>query len=260
MLPETEIAMNRTDFHRLFACPGPVVTPVIHVLDAAQTRANLDMIAQAGAQGAFLINHDFGRDRFLPILREIRRALPDMWLGLNFLAEDGRVGFAELGALAAEGLGFQALWADDACLDETRSDQPDARAIAATRAASGWQGLYFGGVAFKKQRPVAEADLPAAAALGAAWLDVTTTSGVATGHAPDLAKIATFRAALGDRPLALASGITPDNAAAFAADVDCFLVATGINRPGDFYTIDPARLAALLDITRTEGTRHDRTR
>lgn len=252
--------MTRTEFHRMFSCPGPVVTPVIHVLTESQTRANLDLIADSGASGAFLINHDFGREPFLPMLRRLRSACPDLWLGVNFLAEDGRVGFAELGALAAEGLGFQALWADDACLDERQPDQPDARAIADARAASGWQGLYFGGVAFKKQRPVAEPDLPRAAALGADWLDVTTTSGIATGSAPDLAKIATFRAALDDRPLALASGITPDNAAAFAADVDCFLVATGINHPGDFYTIDPARLSALLAITRAEGARHDRTR
>lgn len=249
--------LTRHDFRRRFGCTGPVVTPVIHVLGVAQVAENLAHVARAGAAGAFLINHDFDRDTFLPILRQARRDHPDLWLGVNFLAEDGRTGFPQLAALAAEGLALDALWADDACLNETRADQTEAEAIAAARAASGWQGLYFGGVAFKKQRPVAEADYPASARLGARWLDVVTTSGLATGQAPDLAKIATFRAAIGDRPLALASGITPENAAAFCADVDCFLVATGINRPGDFYTIDPARLDALLAITRTEGARHD---
>ena len=43
--------------------------------------------------------------------------------------------FTTLGALAAEGHAFQALWADDACLDERRAEQPDAGAIAAARAA-----------------------------------------------------------------------------------------------------------------------------
>ena len=56
--------------------------------------------------------------------------------------------------------------------------------------------------------PVAEADYPASARLGARWLDVVTTSGLATGQAPDLAKIATFRAAMGDRPLAVTDIIT----------------------------------------------------
>lgn len=248
--------MNRHDFHLSFGSTGPVVAPVIHVLSTAQALANLEILRAAGCPGAFLINHDFGREAFLPILREVRLALPDVWLGVNFLAEDGRVGFATLGALAAEGCVFQALWADDACLDERTGEQPDAKAIAAARAASGWEGMYFGGVAFKKQRPVADADLERAARLGAEWLDVVTTSGLATGQPPDLAKIARFRAAIGDRPLALASGITPENAGQFARDVDCFLVATGINHPGDFYNIDPARLAALLQVVGAQEMRH----
>lgn len=248
--------MNRREFQQMFGSKGPAVTPVIHVLSTAQALANLETLRAAGCPGAFLINHDFGREAFLPILREVRREMPDFWLGVNFLAEDGRVGFATLGALASEGARFQALWADDACLDERQADQPDATAIAAARAASGWSGMYFGGVAFKKQRPVADADLERAARLGADWLDVVTTSGQATGQAPDLAKIARFRASIGDAPLALASGITPENAGIFAVDVDCFLVATGINHPGDFYTIDPSRLAALLQAVGAKEVRH----
>jgi uncharacterized protein len=248
--------MNRQSFQQMFGSNGPVVTPVIHVLSTAQALANLEILRAAGCPGAFLINHDFGRDAFLPILREVRQAIPDLWLGVNFLAEDGRVGFATLGALAAEGYAFQALWADDACLDERQAEQPDAEAIAAARAAAGWEGMYFGGIAFKKQRPVADADLERAAQLGAEWLDVVTTSGLATGQAPDLTKIARFRASIGEAPLALASGITPENAGHFAADVDCFLVATGINHPGDFYNIDPARLAALLQAVGAQEVKH----
>lgn len=248
--------MNRQKFQQMFGTDGPVVTPVIHVLSTDQALANLQILRAAGCPGAFLINHDFARDAFVPILRALRRALPDLWLGVNFLAEDGRVGFDTLGALAAQGYVFQALWADDACLDERQTAQPDAEAIAEARLTSGWKGIYFGGVAFKKQRPVADADLAAAARLGAQWLDVVTTSGVATGQAPDRAKIARIRAGIGDAPLALASGITPENAAEFAADVDCFLVATGINHPGDFYNIDPARLAALLQAVGAQEVRH----
>jgi predicted TIM-barrel enzyme len=83
-------------------------------------------------------------------------------------------------------------------------------------------------------------------------MDVVTTSGVATGQEADVGKIETFRRAIGDTPMALASGVTPENAAAYA-DVDCFMVATGINAPGNFYDIDPERLAALLRVTRELG-------
>ena len=127
---------------------------------------------------------------------------------------------------------------------------PPLTSIANVRASSGWDGLYFGGTAFKKQREVAPTRYGDAAREACAFMDVITTSGVATGQQADVGKIETFRTAIGDRPLALASGISPENAENYA-DVDCFMVATGINAPGNFYDIDPARLADLMSITRS---------
>ncbi|OYU18316.1 MAG: adenine phosphoribosyltransferase [Rhodobacteraceae bacterium PARR1] len=245
--------MDRSAFHRLFKSPGPVVTPVIHVTDIRQTLTNIAHVARLGAQGVFLINHDFPVEPFLPILRAARAECPNLWMGVNFLAQPGRVAFPILGRLAAEGCQIDAYWADDACMDERQPTQTEAEAIAAIRAASGWQGMYFGGVCFKKQRPVDPSLNEYSARLALPFMDVVTTSGVATGEATDLTKIDDFRRGLGAAPLAIASGVTPDNAAKYAADVDCFLVATGINRTGDFYNIDPARLAALLDLTRDYG-------
>lgn len=245
--------MDRSAFHRLFKSPGPVVTPVIHVTDLRQTLTNIAHVARLGAQGVFLINHDFPVEPFLPILRAARAECPNLWMGVNFLAQPGRVAFPILGRLAAEGCQIDAYWADDACMDERQPTQTEAEAIAAIRAASGWQGMYFGGVCFKKQRPVDPSLNEYSARLALPFMDVVTTSGIATGEATDLTKIDDFRRGLGAAPLAIASGVTPDNAAQYAADVDCFLVATGINHPGDFYNIDPARLAALLDLTRAYG-------
>lgn len=247
--------MNRYAFHKAFRSPGPVVLPVIHVLDDAQAESNVATALAAGAAGVFLINHDFGIDSFLPIIRHVRRRWPGLWLGVNFLAVTGRDAFPVLGRLAAEGTLVDGYWADDARIDEARAidDQPEAEAITASGVAAGWRGLYVGGTCFKKQREVDPALYGTAARIAARHMDVVCTSGVATGHAADAGKIATFRAAIGDGVLALASGITPENAPSYAADVDCFMVATGINRPGDFYTIAPDRLRDLLDFTRRWG-------
>ena len=245
--------MDRAAFHRLFKTPGPVVTPVIHVLDRTQALANIAHVARLGASGVFLINHDFAVQDFLPILRDARQCCPNIWMGVNFLAQPGRVAFPILGRLADEGCMIDASWADDACMDEREPIQTEAVAINNIRVASGWNGMYFGGVCFKKQRPVDPALNEYSARLALPFMDVVTTSGVATGQATDLTKITDFRRGLGDAPMAIASGVTPDNAIQYAADVDCFLVATGINRPNDFYNIDPARLAALLDLTRAYG-------
>ncbi len=245
--------MNRLKFRQNFASGAPVVTPVIHVLDVRQALANLDIVAAAGCPGAFLINHDFPRDAFLPILEQVRAARPYIWLGVNFLGEPGTVAFPILAELARGGCRIDAYWADDARIDESARHQAEAEEMAGIRAGSGWSGLYFGGVAFKKQRPVAKADYRRAAERAAPFMDVVTTSGIATGQEADLAKIEAFRKALGTAPLALASGITPDNADRYCGLVDVFLVATGINRTGDFYNIDPARLDALLTVTRSYG-------
>ena len=244
--------MTRLDFHKLFKAPGPAVLPVIHALDSGQVDENIRVLVGEGAPGCFLINHDFGVDAFLPIVREARTAWPSLWMGVNFLAVTGRDAFPVLGDLEREGCPIDAYWADDARIDETGRDASEARQIASARAASGWSGLYFGGTAFKKQRPVDPARWRDAAREAAPFMDVVTTSGPATGEEAGTGKIRCFRAGAGDAPLALASGITPENAGNYA-EADAFLVATGINRTGDFYTIDPARLARLMRIAREIG-------
>lgn len=233
--------------------PETLVTPVIHVLDTGQALRNLDIVDAAGCPGAFLINHDFPVDRFLPILEDVRAAHPDLWLGVNFLDQPGNIAFPILGELAGRGCRIDAYWADDARIDERVPYQETGEDIARIRRESGWDGLYLGGVAFKKQRPVPSAQHATAARLSVPYLDVVTTSGVATGQEADLSKIHTFREAIGAAPLAVASGITPENAHHYCGLVNCFLVATGINYPGDFYNIDPSRLDALLMVTRNQG-------
>ncbi len=245
--------MNRHEFHKLFKSPGPVVTPVIHVLDTAQTMRGVEICVKAGVAGVFLINHDFEKERLVPIIRDVRAAMPGLWLGVNFLAVTGRDAFPVLGELEGEGCSVDAYWADDARMDEREDVQREAEEIAAIRAASGWTGMYFGGTAFKKQRPVDPSQYEHSAVIARPYMDVVTTSGPATGQEADGTKIVDFRRGLDDAPLALASGITPENAARYGRDVDCFLVATGIAPPGDFYSIDPARLDALMAITREMG-------
>ena len=238
--------MDRTEFHQCFGIKGPVILPVIHVIDHDQTAANIDKLITAGISGCFLINHDFDVPTFLPIIRSIRARHPDFWIGINFLAVTGLKAFPILAALEAEGCRIDAYWGDDARIDERSDTQHEAEAIAATRRDCGWQGLYFGGTAFKKQRPVAPADYAISARIAGGYMDVVTTSGIATGNAAEVSKIATFRNALPDTPIALASGITPENAHEYAM-VDCFMVATGINIDGDFYTIDTAKLHQLME-------------
>lgn len=249
--------MKRHDFRKLFKSVGPAVLPVIHVTDNAQAERNVRILVEEGAPGCFLINHDFGVDRFLPIIAHVRARFPALWMGVNFLAVTGKLAFPVLGKLKSEGIAVDGYWADDARIDERRAsdDQVEALEIASALEASGWSGLYTGGTCFKKQREVAPEHHEYSARLATAFMDAVCTSGVATGHAADTGKIKTFRRAMGDHALTLASGITPENAHLYMDDVDGFLVATGINHEGDFYNIDPAKLARLLKLTRQHGAK-----
>ena len=245
--------MNRFEFRKRFKTVGPAVLPVIHARDRAQVGRNVQVAVREGAHGVFLINHDFALDGLLPLVREVRDRYPSLWLGVNFLGVAGEQAFPLLGNLERSGCPVDAYWADDARVDERSEDQREANAIAETRRTSGWTGLYLGGTAFKKQREVPPEHFEAAARIAARHMDAVTTSGVATGHSAEVSKIEAFRKGCGDQALAVASGVTPDNAGTYAGLVDAILVATGINRTGDFYNIEPMRLRRVLTVCRETG-------
>ena len=239
--------MNRVAFRQQFNLSGPGVFPVIHALDSAQVNSNVKIATNHGTAGIFLINHDFGPAALLPIIESCRDAFPDTWIGVNFLGVTLDHALPDILHLQSKGCSIDGYWADDARIDERREvdDQPEANLIAEARSA--WDGLYFGGTAFKKQRPVAEQDYPESARIAAQWMDVVTTSGIATGEEAGDEKMHIFREAVGDTALGLASGVTPENAGIYGQYADAILVATGINYEGDFYSIDPAKLTHLMD-------------
>jgi len=240
--------LNRQELRTLFSVTGTAVFPVIHVLDHDQTAVNIDIAMTHDCPGVFLINHDFGVEDFIPIVRSIRKQYPEVWLGLNFLAVTGKQAFPVLGALSQEGCDIDGYWADDARIDERREllEQSEARETIEVRDKSGWKGLYLGGTAFKKQRPVKQCDYLRSAQIACQWMDVVMTSGVATGEEAGTDKVGIFREGVGECALGLASGITPDNIDNYASDLDVILVATGINYADDFYNIDPDRLKKLM--------------
>ena len=77
-------------------------------------------------------------------------------------------------------------------------------------------------------------------------MDVITTSGVSTGNAPDHGKIQEMKGVIGHHPLAIASGITPENVLGYTLYTDCFLIATGVS--DSFTELNPSKVRKLADI------------
>jgi len=218
-----------------------VVLPVIHVSSTEQALRNAQLAQQEGADGVFLISH--GRvsdDQLVDIHQAVVAALPGLWAGVNCLSLSTEEVFGRVGNRVA------GVWVDDAMIDERRQDQPAAERVLTVQREHGWQGLYFGGVAFKYQRSVK--DLAEAARLAARYMDVVTSSGPGTGKAATPDKIRTMKEALGETPLAIASGVTPENVTDYLAHADCFLVATGVSYT--FEELDPARVRDLVRVVR----------
>jgi uncharacterized protein len=211
-----------------------VFLAVIHVESIEQAERNIKIAAAGGADGVFLINHSIHHMALLVCHEVLRRAVPNFWTGLNCLD----IGMSAVDFIPKDTNG---LWVDNAAIIEDLERQLGAEKFAEIRQTSGWQGLYFGGVAFKGQRAVT--DYARVAKLAMPYVDVITTSGKGTGIAADVSKIRQMKQAIGSHPLAIASGITPENVQEYMPYADCFLVATGVS---DSHTeLNPERVRQL---------------
>jgi uncharacterized protein len=106
--------------------------------------------------------------------------------------------------------------------------------------------LYFGGTAFKGLGYAEDEDAEKAAKMATEFMDIVTTSGSETGEAAPVDKIVSMKKAIGDRSLAIASGITLDNVRVYLPYVDFFLVATGISR--SFHELDAVKVRELAGV------------
>ncbi len=208
---------------------------VIHSESAEQSLRNTEIAKANGADGVFLINHKMSADDLFSVYRAVREAYPDFWIGLNCLDLSPLRMFRVVSGCVS------GVWSDNAGFGELENDPLLAVKLSwkAREERSDWNGLYFGGVAFKYQKNVYDATY--VAWLVMPYLDVVTTSGDATGSPPLVSKIKRMKKAIGDFPLAIASGMAPENVSEFMPHADCFFVATGISK--SFTELDAERVS-----------------
>lgn len=215
----------------------PMIIPVIHYADGDQALRNARRAFDAGCEGILLI-HMEGMNRLLPAsAAEIRRQWPDRLIGINHLGMD------VADALEANiALGLDMTWTDE---------QPTHTSLDPWTEADGLHEklthapghVLFTGVAFKHQRYEPH---PARSAFEAVRRGfIPTTSGPATGVAAEVETVMSIRQDLGpNAPLAIASGMTPENVGAFAPLLSHILVATGVS--SSFHEFDETLLRAFV--------------
>ncbi len=211
--------------------------PVVHAETREQVLRNVGMAMENGADGVFLINHHIPVTKLIGCYAAATAEFPKVWIGLNILGHTALDGMIRLPGDVG---GF---WADNAGVSSTAEDEAVQFGEYRTSRKGKW--LYFGGVAFKGQEY--EPDPVNAARRAMSFMDVVTTSGKQTASAPEIDKIVAMKHAIGDHPLAIASGISPENVHLFMPHADCFLVASSICAQGSFTEFDPTRVRAFAD-------------
>lgn len=224
-------------WRKMFKVTTPHVWPVIHLKEGAVDLAldNAAIAHRCGCAGVFVIDMEGDNQQVVPTAKRIRQAHPTLKVGVNLLGVNPLMVLSQ--SLAA---GLDATWTDSPGVT-SRNVSSMAQAIA-DLLKDHPDHQFFGSVAFKYQP--AESD-PSAAAHAAARLGmVPTTSGAATGAAPAESKLAAMREALGGRPLAVASGITPENVEVLGPYLTHILVATGVS--DTFHELSAPKLQALM--------------
>jgi hypothetical protein len=219
-----------------------VFLPVIHPVSKETVLASIQTAVDCEADGIFLINQGMSTSELLAFIPEIHRRYDTLWIGINLLGSNPE---DVIGLIT--GLPVGGIWSDDASIDERSAAQPAGERFRQVRQNNGWDGLYFGGVAFKYQRKVPDALLPTAAKHACPWMDVITSSGPGTGYAASVEKAKALRSGAGTHPLALASGVSPENVAGFLPYVDAYLVASEIETAIYSGVLVPERTKLLAD-------------
>lgn len=222
------------------------VYPVIHQLTPETSIAEAQVAFECGADGVFLISHNGQNEELFAPACKIKKMFPYAKVGMNLL------GYSALDSLETViDFGLDMVWVDDCGV---RSDEKKDYVQKISEILYRNKGIpeFYGSVAFKYQREDSNPGLAAIEACKAGM--IPTTSGTGTGSAPQVDKIHGMQESLrtlqsethfGSMPLAIASGMDPDNIDQFLPYATHFLVSTGIS--SDFYHLDKEKTKNFID-------------
>lgn len=210
-----------------------IFLPVIHVTDMDQAKINADTAFSNGADGIWLINHSVSHLELLDCYSHVREYYSDKWIGLNFLD----LSWSEVVDFLP--ITINGLWTDYSGVDDQFNQDRYQKLFTFYWNLRYHKIKYFGGVAFKYQKPV---DHAKATVLAKGLMDVITTSGPGTGQAPTLDKIKIMDKARDyNQSLAVASGLSIENISSFKGIIDYAIVASSISKDFDYLDADKVR-------------------
>ncbi len=194
-----------------------------------ETLADAEAAFAGGADAAVLIDEWASRAELEACVAAVRERHPDRLLGVNFLGSPeepyGYQGAFEI----AERYGLQWVWTDFSGVDliEER-EEVSLHTIEAARLRHFAQGFYVSGVHMKYSTlkdPAKTIEQSALQAMG--FVDGVVVTGLKTGAPTDPEAVRRVKRVVGDYPVGVASGTSPENVGALlGAGAEFFLVAS----------------------------------
>lgn len=185
------------------------------------------------------------------IAAEIRRALPDVPLGINVLKNDARSALAVAAAVGAcfirVNVHAGAVVADQGIV------QSDAYQTLRDRRLLDADVALFADVQGKHAVPLGPVGIEQEARdlVHRGLADALVVTGTATGHAAAHEDIKRVRSAVPATPILVGSGVTPESVAEILSLADAVIVGTSVKRDGDVRApVDPARARRLVAAAR----------
>lgn len=215
----------------------PEIWPVIHVKtgDYELALRQAEIAQKNGCKGVFLISMDGVDEILCDFAEKIKKSLPKFNVGINHLRLSCVDNYVRNRLFD---IGFH--WSDHGVVygDEIPLET---YVLSGRVRVSG--GKCFQPIGFKYQKKDADIGLSALNTLKLGF--IPTTSGAETGKPAPISKLETIRKSIFiGAPLAIASGVTPENIESYFGYVSHILVSTGISE--DFYTFSESKLKDLM--------------
>ncbi len=192
-----------------------------------QAVSDIEASMEGGADAVILINEWSSLAELEDTLTFVRPRYPKVPMGVNYLGDDAEpYGFLDSFRLAREH-DLKVVWTDFAGVDQI-NEKPDVD-LQKIEAARYHPAFYCSGVHMKYSTlrdPSKTIEQSALQALG--WVDGVIVTGPKTGIPCDPETAKRAKAAIGQLPLGVASGVSPDNVHTIRDFMSFFLVASSL--------------------------------
>lgn len=235
---------------------GVEIYPVVHIDNKKQALEQTEIALDNGADGIFLIEKKRKADpqRLTSIFNFVASRHPDDFIGVNYLPISHPVDvFEYVHDRFSEGKISRVpdgIWVGNTTRDAQRKSAFESVEVIRHECPELRNIRYLGGVAFK-YNPLYTEDPKKAAEQVKAFgydMDVIVTSGKGTGAAPSIEKIQSMKEAAGEKPLAIASGISELNLLSYRGLIDVVLVSTSVETEPYSGEFDEQKLKKLIDL------------